>query len=134
MAARPAGSTVPSTSMPSRAGQLLTRGGLAMLLWMDKILHRFSDTSFCAPRAPFLTLAAKSWRPDLLQWSKSCTAQIVPATNVKQGVRGLMPQSFEVRMYRWCKISSIHRRGDPSWGPRKGRGAYSVGSIFRAPL
>ena len=80
------------------------------ILWMDKILHRFSETSFCVPRAPFLTLAVKSYRPDLLHWPKSCTAQRVPAANVKQGVRGLMPRSFQVRMYWWCKIASIHRR------------------------
>ena len=83
-----------------------------LLLWMGKILHRFSEFFFFVPRAPFLTLAVKSYWPDLFQWPKSCTAQVVLAANVKQGVRGLMPQSFEVRMYKWCKISSIHRRAE----------------------
>ena len=53
-------------------GSLLSSGPLSLLqckgvlqpmqvlLWMDKILHHFSDTSFCVPRAPFLTLAVKS--------------------------------------------------------------------------
>ena len=42
------------------------------------------------PHAPFLALALKDYRPDLFQWLKSCTAQVLPAAIVKSGVRRLL--------------------------------------------